>query len=152
MKQIFLTVVFISSLLFPQGKSETFNTGDVEIDQHLQEINMYAKSDYESFKKDLSMKFGISTRDVDRYTREEKVRAGDLYCACSISSVSGRNVHDVIGIYKEKKGWGALAQEYGIKPGSKEFQKLKGKTLTGIGKVKTKHTDNSSGNQPKNKK
>lgn len=152
MMRLFISVLFLSSLLFPQGKSTKFETGDAEIDQHLQEINVYANSEYESFKNDLSIKFGISTRDVDRYVREEKVRPGDLYYACSISSVSGREVNDVIGIYKEKKGWGVLAQEYGIKPGSKEFQKLKGKTLTGIGKVKTKHIDNSRGNQPKDKK
>jgi hypothetical protein len=120
----------------------SFETGDDDINQHLNEVNAYAKAEYQFFKKDLSLKFGISTRDVDRFIYDEKVRPGDLYYACTMSNVTGKRVNDVLVLYKEKQGWGAVAQEYGIKPGSKEFHRLKGKSISGIGKVKSKHWNN----------
>ncbi len=152
MKNFCFAVLFFSSFLFAQEVKVQFETGDPEINQHLKEVNAYAKAEYEMFKNDLSLKFGITTRDVDRYVREEKVRPGDLYYACALSSVAGKRVNDVIVLYKEKKGWGAVAQDLGIKPGSREFHVLKGKSISGIGKVKSKHTDNTRGNKPKGKK
>lgn len=48
-------------------------------------------------------------------------------------------------LYNNKKGWGAVAIDLGIKPGSREFHRLKGKSISGIGKVKSKHWDNGKG-------
>jgi len=42
----------------------------------------------------------------------------------------------VLVLYNNKKGWGAVAIDLGIKPGSREFNRLKGKSISGIGKVK----------------
>lgn len=152
MKKFYFVVLFFTSFLFPQEMKVSFETGDPEINQHLQEVNAYAKDEYEFFKNDLSLKFGISRRDIDVYVRDNKVRPGDLYYACVLSNVTNKRVNDVIDLYKEKKAWGAVAQELGIKPGSKEFHTLKGKSISGIGKVKTKHTDNTRGTKPKGKK
>jgi hypothetical protein len=52
-----------------------------------------------------------------------------------------RNIDDVIVLYKDKKGWGEVANDLGIKPGSREFFRLKGKSISGIGKVKSKIYD-----------
>ncbi|HCY75893.1 MAG TPA: hypothetical protein DHV28_08215 [Ignavibacteriales bacterium] len=145
MRNIIFSFLFLSSFLFPQNLKVSFNTGDTDIDQYLNEVNSYAQSEYNFFKKDLSLKFGISTRDVDKYVYDNNVRPADLYYACAVSSVSNRNVGDVIVLYKDKKGWGAVAQELGIKPGSKEFHRLKSKSISGIGKVKSKHWDKGNG-------
>jgi replicative superfamily II helicase len=144
-KTIF-SILFLSSFLFAQEMRVSFETGDDDINHHLSEVDAYAKAEYQFFKKDLSLKFEISTRDIDRFIYDEKVRPGDLYYACTMSIVTGKHIYDVISLYKEKKGWGAVAQEYGIKPGSKEFHRLKGKSISGIGKVKSKHLYNSKGN------
>lgn len=142
MHKIIFSVILLSSFLLAQEMRVSFETGDDDINQHLNEVNAYAKAEYQFFKKDLSLKFGISTRDVDRFIYDEKVRPGDLYYACTMSNVTGKRVNDVLVLYKEKQGWGAVAQEYGIKPGSKEFHRLKGKSISGIGKVKSKHWNN----------
>lgn len=152
MRNFCLAVLFFSSFLFAQEVKVQFETGDTQINQHLHEVNAYAKAEYESFKNDLSLKFGISKREVDKYVVEERMRPGDLYYACAVSNVTGKRVNDVIVLYKDKKGWGAVAQELGIKPGSREFHILKNKSISGIGKVKTKHMDNTRGNKPKGKK
>lgn len=145
MQKVVFSIIFLSSFLFAQEIRVSFETGDDEINQHLSEVNAYAKAEYQFFKKDLSLKFGISTREIDRYVYDEKVRPGDLYYACTMANVTGSSVNDVLVLYKEKHGWGAVAQEYGIKPGSKEFHRLKGKSMSGIGKVKSKHLYNSKG-------
>lgn len=145
MFKIFSVIIFLSSFLFAQEMRVSFNTGDGDIDQYLQDVNSYGKAEFEFFKNDLSIKFGISTRDVDRYVYTEKVRPGDLYYACALSSVTGKKVKDVLVLYNNKKGWGAVAIDLGIKPGSREFHRLKGKSISGIGKVKSKHWDNGKG-------
>lgn len=151
MQKIIFSFILLSSFLFAQEMRVSFNTGDDDIDLHLQDVNAYGKAEFEFFKKDMSLKFGISTRDVDRYVYDEKVRPGDFYYACALSSVTGKKVGDVVVLYKNKKGWGAVAFDLGIKPGSKEFHRLKGKSISGIGKVKSKHWDNGK-SKPKGKK
>ena len=49
--------------------------------------------------------------------------------AFKLSEMSGKPVPDVVDAYdkNKSKGWGALAKELGIKPGSKEFHALKNK-------------------------
>jgi hypothetical protein len=141
MQKIIFSVILLSSFLFAQEMSESFNTGDKLIDQHLQDVNAYGKTDYQFFKTNLSLKFGISIQDVDRYVYQDKIQPGDLYYACAIASTMHRNIDDVIVLYKDKKGWGEVANDLGIKPGSREFFRLKGKSISGIGKVKSKIYD-----------
>lgn len=145
MKNILLAIIFFSSIAVAQELKISFNTGDSDIDRHLTDINAYGKAEYDFFKKELSLKFGITAKEIDRYVYTEKVSPGDLYYACAISNTTGRKVNDVIVLYKDKKGWGAVAKELGIKPGSKEFHRLKSKSISGIGKVKSMHTDNGKG-------
>ena len=146
MIKILLFVLLMSSLLISQEIKIEFETGDSDINQHLQDINNYAINNMDFFKRDLSMKFGISTKDADQYLRKDKVRPGDLYYACTIASVTNQDVKNVVKSYKVNKAWGKVTKEYGIEPGSNDFQRLKGKTLTGIGKVRTKHVENGKDN------
>lgn len=151
MQKIILSFVFLSSFLFAQEMKVSFNTGDTEIDQYLNEVNVYAKAEYDFFKKDLSMKFGITPKDIDQYVYKENIRPADLYYACAVSNVTKRKVGDIVVLYKDKKGWGAVAMELGIKPGSKEFHRLKGKSVSGIGKIKSKNINDRRKN-PRGKK
>ena len=145
MRKIILFAFLMSSFTFAQSFSLSFSTGDVDIDAHLSEVNNYAKVEYNSYKSDLSVQFGISEKEIDRYIYTEKISPGDLYFACALSSVSGKKVGDVIALSKKKKGWGAAAKELGIKPGSDEFHRLKSKSTGSIGKVKGNYYDNKKG-------
>jgi len=64
----------------------------------------------------------------------------DVYYASVLSSASGKPISDVVGLYKDKKGWGAVAKELGIKSGSEEFHELKANTMKKSGKDKEKKT------------
>ena len=60
----------------------------------------------------------------------------------------GSNIDDVIISYKKnkEKGWGVIAKEMGIKPGSPEFHALKGKTKTRKDKGKSEGKGKGNGN------
>ncbi len=53
---------------------------------------------------------------------------GDIYLAVEIAKVSRRSQDDVIASYKKNKaqGWGVIAKEFGVKPGTDAFEALKG--------------------------
>ena len=122
-----------------QEKKVESKTGDEDMDRHLAEVNKYGKSDFEGFKRNLSLKFGASSKEVNEFRYREKMSPADIYHGYTLSSATGKSPQYVMNKYKEHKSWGKVAQELGIKPGSKEFHKLKGKSLSGIGKVKSKH-------------
>jgi hypothetical protein len=65
-------------------------------------------------------------------------RPGDVYYACALSSVTGKPASTIINSFSRNQDWGAITREFGIKPGSKEFESLQGIVLGGIGKVQGK--------------
>lgn len=146
---LFLSLFVILPFLYSQETTVAVRTGDADIDMHLDEVNRYGKAEFEFFKKDLSLKFGVSAGDINDYYYKEKFSPGDIYYAFTLSAVTDRPVRTIFDLYKTKKGWGAIAQEMGIKPGSREFHMLKGRSLSGIGKVKSKHVDTKKGGIPK---
>ncbi|NNG26801.1 MAG: hypothetical protein HKM87_04700 [Ignavibacteriaceae bacterium] len=133
-----LFFVILSSNTLGQELTTAYNTGDADMDSHLVEINESASSDYEAFKDKLSENSEITDEEIDRYINEENMEPADVYYASVLSSASDRPVSEVMGMYKEKKGWGAVAQELGIKPGSEEFHELKANTVKKIKKDKEK--------------
>jgi hypothetical protein len=135
----------LSSFLFAQEASVLFNTGDEEINHYLQEVNAYGKSEYQFFKTNLSLKFGISIEDIDRYVNQDKVSPGDLYYASAIASAINKTVDNLIAQYNDKKDWATITNDLGIQPESKEFHIIKSKTMSGIGKVKSGNMDNYRG-------
>lgn len=100
-------------------------TGDVEMDGFLKDINTEAQKDIEKFKNNVITKFNIVKADVDKLLND--MLPGDLYMAAQVSNTIGKPVTDVSASYQKNKdkGWGAIAKEMGIKPGSAEFHKLK---------------------------
>jgi hypothetical protein len=132
MKPIVVIISFLlSSLLFGQETDKVPNTGDVELDNYISDINTRAKDDYDGFKSEMTSQFGISASEVDRYVKQEKMNPGDLYYGYSLSRETKKPVSDVMKRYKNNKAWGKVAQDLGIKPGSEEFKNFKGKTLKG---------------------
>lgn len=148
-------ILFIALMISVSSAQEikvSARTGDADIDMHLSQINKYGKADFEFFKKDMTLKFGASSSEINDYYYKDRINPGDIYYGYTLSSVSGRPVGNIMEMYKKKKGWGEIAKELGIKPGSREFHMMKGKALSGIGKVKSKHIDSRKGGKPKGKK
>jgi hypothetical protein len=64
----------------------------------------------------------------------------DVYMAPEVAKISGKPIVEVVQSYKSNKGkgWGVIAKNLGIKPGSKEFKVLKNGASEALDKVKAK--------------
>jgi hypothetical protein len=102
-------------------------SGNFLIDGDVNQINVSANANFERFRADLSLGYNISEDRINYYHSELSIEPADIYFSLELSRVSRRPVDEVIRIYQVKraKGWGEIAREMGIKPGSAEFHALK---------------------------
>ena len=96
------------------------------LDSFLDDIEVRAGADLGSFKADLRITFGVSDGKIDGMF-EVMHKASDVYICLRIGEVADRPIDDVLNEYKRHKGqgWGNIAKNLGIKPGSAEFHALK---------------------------
>lgn len=129
MKNLFVLMLAMISLGL--SAQVQFNTGDSELDSDLNVINTNAKADLPAFKADLTATFGVSIKNVD-YMLSIKMEPAEIYLALEISVAVNKPIETVVDTYEANrdKGWGYIAQQLGIKPGSAEFHALKGKSKT----------------------
>ena len=124
-KLIFLFLLAFTNLLWSQENTFKPNTGDSEMDAFLHKVNNDAKTDASAFTNMVVTKFNIAKKDVEKLLVD--MVPGDVYMAAQVASVIGKPVTEVSVAYQKNKGkgWGAIAKEMGIKPGSPEFHALK---------------------------
>lgn len=129
MKGIVCSVMFIFAIGFVNAQN-TINfsakSGDAELDISLADLNAKAKLDLSVFKKDMSVSFGITEGKLDKFL--VTMQPADVFMSLQIGKLVSKPVDEVVKSYEKNKskGWGVIAKEMGIKPGSKEFHELKG--------------------------
>lgn len=140
MKALLTILLSLSTLLI---SAQEIKTGDAEMDAQLLTYNDVAKADKSGFMSDMQNTFGITQKNLD-YMFSINMLPGEIYFALELSVAVGKPIEAVVDFYEANrdKGWGYIAQEMGIKPGSPEFHALKGK-------VKTKN-ENASKAKPAN--
>lgn len=145
MKSI-LSLLFLA-FTFQLTAQINFNTGSTELDADLNSINVSAKSDLGLFKKELSADFNVSIKEID-YMFSLNLEPGDVYMSLELGKISNTKPTDVADKYvaNKSKGWGAMAKELGIKPGSAEFHELKQSTKNKKSKNKGSGKSNGKGN------
>lgn len=138
-KIIFLGLMLVSGISFGQD----YKSGDAELDASLRVVNTEGKKDLAAFKLDLTKTFSVPMPKVEACFKVG-MSPGDAFMAFQVSNLTRRPIEDVITVYKKSKskGWGAMAKELGIKPGSAEFHALKGKA-----KEKSKGNSKSKGDK-----
>lgn len=119
-----LAVVAVLFLLFATINSSL--AADVEFGDFLQRVNVSAQADLPGFKARLSGEFAVPVPRVEVLLKTLPTPA-DAYMCLRLGQVSQRPVDDVVAEYQKNrgKGWGVVAKNLGIKPGSKEFHALK---------------------------
>jgi len=119
--------IAVSFIIYSTSAQVTYQTGYSDWDAHLKIIDAQASTDFDSFRGDLSLSYHISEKKIDYMAASLRMSPGEIYLALDIASVSGKKIDDVLTIYQQnkKRGWGYIAQEAGIKPGSQEFHQLK---------------------------
>ncbi|NIM01674.1 MAG: hypothetical protein GTN89_12765 [Acidobacteria bacterium] len=101
------------------------------LDSFLAEIDVTASADLGAFKADLSLSFNVSDREVDGLFRVMS-DPSDVYMCLRIGELADQPIEKVVAEHREHKGqgWGVIAKNLGIKPGSAEFHALKAGRLS----------------------
>ncbi|MGC9062988.1 hypothetical protein [Calditerrivibrio sp.] len=106
-----------------------------DLDNFLMNLNMQIGNDKTSFEADLSTTFGSNEMKVKSVVGSVD-KPADAYMVFRLAEVTKKQPEEVLLVYKKhkEKGWGKVAQELGVKPGSREFHELKENKLKNHGK------------------
>jgi hypothetical protein len=142
---LLLLAVTLSSLsVQAQITSLSFSakTGDAQLDASLTSINSQGSADFSLFKKDMAVSFGVTETKINYLSVTVKMAPGDIYMTLELARITGKTIDQIVVVYNAKKGqgWGVIAKELGIKPGSKEFHALKDSAKGKDAKMKAKKT------------
>lgn len=137
MKKQILTLIGIAlSLNFYAQK---YATGDSGFDAKLTSINIEANKDLVSFKASVAKTYNSNLTQVNSFF-SAGMNAGDVIMSFELMKLTSKPAISIISIFNthKSKGWGAMAKELGIKPGSKEFHALKNSASGKQGKFNSK--------------
>jgi hypothetical protein len=102
-------------------------TGDAWVDAVLADINAYGRRYPDAFADELARYRGAPRDVVVALLADPAWTPGDVYFACALAQAIGRSCRYVADEWQAHagEGWGALAQQLDIKPGSPQFHALK---------------------------
>ena len=105
------------------------------LDDFLARVNVQARADLGAFAAKVSAQFEIPEAQV-RVVLSAVSEPADAFMVFQIGQYCHRSSDDVLAVYRSQKGkgWGVMAKQLGIKPGSAEFHALKSGNLyfTGV--------------------
>ncbi|MUV13520.1 hypothetical protein [Noviluteimonas gilva] len=102
-------------------------SGDVWMDSWLGDMNRYGQRYRDPFVDEMVRYHGAPRDLVVDLIGPRRWAPGDVWMACNIASIIGRPCRYVVDVYERDhgNGWGNIAKQLGIKPGSAEFHRLK---------------------------
>jgi hypothetical protein len=126
-----MVCVFITGLV---------SVSHADLDSFLAGLNVQAQADLPGFKAKLSAQFGVPLPTVETIYAQVRV-PGDVFMCLQLGEFAHRPPEVVVQRYQRSKGkgWGVLAKELGIKPGSAEFHALKRGDLHFTGEPSASH-------------
>lgn len=123
-----------------------------DLDGFLGNLNVRAGANLPGFKAKVSAQFGIPIPHVQGIIDIVPTPA-DAFMCFQISLMIGQPPQAVADIFNRhrKKGWGAMAKELGIKPGSAEFHALKRGNFALTGRPQSKNARSQGKNRQESK-
>ena len=96
------------------------------LDGFLSNVNVQARADLPGFSAKVSAQFGVPVPQVQAVLARVDTPA-DAFMVFQLGQMAHRPPETVLQTYRTHrgKGWGVIAKELGIKPGSREFHALK---------------------------
>ncbi|MBS0000822.1 MAG: hypothetical protein KFF73_17705 [Cyclobacteriaceae bacterium] len=124
-----------------------YNSGDEDLNKSLVNIDADASINFGAFRADLSGRYNVSDNKIDYLSVNIGMTAGDIYMTLELAKITGKPVDQVVVVYQNNrgKGWGVIAKEMGIKPGSQEFHALKGNAKTKGNKASQENNGKGNG-------
>jgi len=140
-------VLFLVMVSLVIGGHRTAAAGDRDLNSYLKQLNIEAQTDLKGYTVQLGAHFGVNEHEVDIMIRKVD-RPADAYMVFRLAKLSNKPLDSVYREYEANRGrgWGVLAKNLGIKPGSPEFHALKkGDFYMGTEKGKGKDKGKSKG-------
>ena len=96
------------------------------LDAFLRNVNIQARADLNGFSAKVSAQFGVPEAQV-RVVLGRVSEPADAFMVFQLGQMTRQPTETVMRVYQSGKGrgWGVMAKELGIKPGSAEFHALK---------------------------
>ena len=96
------------------------------LDSFLSNLNVQARADQNGFSARIGAQFSIPLPKVQAVLQIVHEPA-DAFMVFQLGQMTGRPPESVIKVYQahQGQGWGVIAKNLGIKPGSKQFHALK---------------------------
>jgi len=97
--------------------------GDLDF---LKKIDREVREDIMEFTKQMSFGFGLSIPEVEVIIKGFP-HPSDAFMIIRIGKLSNHSLEDALRVYNSNsnRGWGYIAKQMEIKPGSREFNELK---------------------------
>lgn len=97
-----------------------------DLDMFMADLNVQARADMDGFGVRISSQFGVPVPEV-RAVIKAVATPADAFMCFQLGLMTDTRPEVVVETYQRNKGkgWGVIAQELGIKPGSPEFHALK---------------------------
>jgi hypothetical protein len=109
------------------GMDPFFGTGDSKFNATLERLNVAAAADPDGFIRRLSSMNGVPELDLRQAGDLYGLRGANLFMTSALARGTHRPFYAVAEEFKQSqgKGWGVMARDMGIKPGSSAFHQLK---------------------------
>ena len=132
-------LVFLGLLVHGAAFAQQTTTGDRKLNSLLGKINQLAKADREGFIRQLSQKHNVPEEEIRQAKERYGLSDGDTFMATVLSKIFKKSVGVVAEEYKKNQGqgWGVMAMNMGIKPGSPEFKQMKADARGSVDNMKT---------------
>ena len=144
MKILSIALIMAAALFFVAAQV----SADSEFNSLITSMDVQADVNMADFQGRLGAYFGAPALQVETIIRSVG-RPGDAYMCFRVAEIAKKPVDIVLKEYKANKGrgWGVIAKNLGIKPGSREFHELKKNKLSSdtIGHGKGKGKDKGKG-------
>jgi len=103
------------------------NTGDKDLDGVLSNLNVEAGVYVDAFVSELSISYAIPKVQIEDLVYKMRMPFGDVFVSVWLASSMKKPLSVVVKEYEvnKDKGWGVMAKNLGIKPGSDAFHSLK---------------------------
>jgi hypothetical protein len=113
-----LMLLFLQASFIPLASAGDFDW--------LNNLNISAEADSSGYRIRLATRFRIGDAEV-RAVIGDVDRPSDAYMIFRLGELSHRPINEVVQVYRanRNRGWGVMAKQLGIKPGSREFHALK---------------------------
>ncbi len=120
MKRVVIAVAFLFIVSGLPGVARA------DLNAFIQKLNVQAKTDIGKYTVQLGAQFGVSEPQVTALIKKTDSPA-DAFMILQLGQMAKKDPDTVLRTYQgnKSKGWGAIAHELGIKPGSPEFHALK---------------------------